>query len=173
MKSKLEKKRRTNEYRAYQIKELAATDTVRKFAVRKRATITEEQSAFKAYANAYTISNIHVKGLNGLTSFPYQFERLNAYLEKHKGMKLNATVKILVISRLSHYVNIICCSRLFNSQKVNFVRSLTFANIVIMVLELKNYSINIMIRDVRKLKDNKQKCLLLMKNGNLNIPLKS
>ena len=60
LKSKLEKKR-TNEYRAYQIKELAATDIVRKFAIRKRATITEEQSAFKAYANAYTISNIHLK----------------------------------------------------------------------------------------------------------------
>ena len=41
-----------------------------------------------------------------------------------------------------------------NSQKVNFVKSLTFANIVIMVLELKTDSINIMIRDVRKLKDN-------------------
>ena len=47
LKSKLEKKRRTNEYRAYQIKELAATDTVRKFAIRKRATITEEQSDLK------------------------------------------------------------------------------------------------------------------------------
>ena len=79
LKSKLEKKRRTNEYRAYQIKELAATDTVRKFAIRKRATITEEQSAFKAYANAYTISNIHLKGLNGLTYFPFQLERLNEY----------------------------------------------------------------------------------------------
>ena len=41
------------------------------------------------------------------------------------------------------------------NRKVNFVMSLTFANIVIMVLELKNYSINIVIRDVWKLKDNK------------------
>ena len=98
MKIKLEKKRRTHEYRAYQIKELAATDTVRKFAIRQRATITEEQSAFKAYANAYTISNIHLKGLNGLTYFPYQFDRLHEYLEKHKGMKLNATVKISVVN---------------------------------------------------------------------------
>ena len=37
-------------------------------------------------------------------------------------------------------------------KKINFVISLTFANIVIMVLELKNYSINSMIRDVWKLK---------------------
>ena len=94
MKTKLEKKRQTHEYRAYQVKELAATDTVKKIAIRKRATITEEQSAFKAYANAYTISNIHLKGLNGLTYFPYQSERLNEYLGKHEGMKLNEVVDI-------------------------------------------------------------------------------
>ena len=111
MKSKLEKKRQTNEYRAYQIKELAATDTVRKFAIRKRATITEEQSAFKAYANAYTISNTHLKGLNGLTYFPYQFERLNEYLEKHKGMKLNATVKISVVNIYDEVQDVIIRTR--------------------------------------------------------------
>ena len=82
LKSELESKRKTNEYRAYQIKELAATDTVKKFAKRRRATIIEENNAFKAYANAYTISNIHLKGLNGLTYFPYQFERLNGYFRK-------------------------------------------------------------------------------------------
>ena len=32
---------------------------------------------------------------------------------------------------------------------------LTFVNTVMMVLELKNYSINMMISDVWKLKDNK------------------
>ena len=111
LKSKLEKKRQTNEYRVYQIKELAATDTVRKFAIRKRATITEEQSAFKAYANAYTISNIHLKGLNGLTYFPYQFERLNEYLEKHKGMKLNATVKISVVNIYDEMQDVIVRTR--------------------------------------------------------------
>ena len=99
LKSKLEKKKKTNEYRAYQIKEQSATETVKKFAIRKRATTTtEEQSAFKSYSNAYTISNITLKGLNGLTYFPYQFERLNEYLEKQKGMKLNATVKISVVN---------------------------------------------------------------------------
>ena len=111
LKSKLEKKRQTNEYRAYQIKELAATDTVRKFAIRKRATISEEQSAFKAYANAYTISNIHLKGLNGLTYFPYQFERLNEYLEKQKGMKLNATVKISVVNIYEEMQDVIVRTR--------------------------------------------------------------
>ena len=40
---------------------------------------------------------------------------------------------------ISHYVYVKDCSRLLNSQKVNFAISLTFVNIVIMVLELKNY----------------------------------
>ena len=127
LKSKLEKKkRRTNEYRAYQIKELAATDTVRKFAVRKRATITEEQSAFKAYANAYTISNIHLKGLNGLTYFPYQFDRLHEYLEKHKGMKLNATVKISVVNIYDEMQDVIVRTRsytIINSDELKKVRA--------------------------------------------------
>ena len=76
LKSELESKRKTNEYKAYQIKELAATDTVKKIAIRRRASIAEENRAFKAYANAYT-----------MTYFLYQFERLNEYLEKHEGMK--------------------------------------------------------------------------------------
>ena len=70
LKNKLEKKRQTNEYRAYQIKELAATDTVRKFAIRKRATITEEQSAFKAYANAFTISKYSFERIERLDLVP-------------------------------------------------------------------------------------------------------
>ena len=55
----------------------------KKYAIRRRASITEENSAFQAYANAYT-----------MTYFLYQFERLNGYLEKHEGMKLNATVNV-------------------------------------------------------------------------------
>ena len=111
LKSELESKRKTNEYRAYQIKELAATDAVKKFAISRRATITEEHRAFKAYANAYTISNIHLKLLNGLTYFPYQFERLNGYLEKRKGMKLNATVKISVVNMYDEMQDVIVRTR--------------------------------------------------------------
>ena len=96
MKSKLEKKRKTNEYRAYQIKEQSATDAVKQ--MEKRATRTEERSAFKSYSNAYTISNIKLKRLNGLTYFPYQLERLNEYLEKYKAMKLNAIIKISILN---------------------------------------------------------------------------
>ena len=55
-KNKLESKRKTNEYRACQIKEQSATDTVQKITIRQRAKITEDQNAFKSSSNAYTIS---------------------------------------------------------------------------------------------------------------------
>ena len=65
--------------------------------LRKKAVIAEERSAFRAYANAYTISNIHLKDLNGLTYFNYQFDKLCEYLKGNKGMKLNATINMKVI----------------------------------------------------------------------------
>ena len=154
LKSKLAKKRRTNEYRAYQIKELAATETVRKFAVRKRATITEEQSAFKAYANAYTISNIHLKGLNGLTYFPYQFERLNEYLEKHKGMKLNATVKISVVNLYDEMQDVIVRTRsytIINSDELKSVLKSMRRDIEVRLLDVTLYQSGLMIVKVKEI----------------------
>ena len=154
LKSKLEKKRQTNEYRAYQIKELAATDTVRKFAIRKRATITEEQSAFKAYANAYTISNIHLKGLNGLTYFPYQFERLNEYLEKHKGMKLNATVKISVVNIFDEMQDVIVRTRsytIINSDELQEALKNMRNDIGARILDMALYQSGLMVVKVKEI----------------------
>ena len=51
------------------------------------------------------------------------------------------------------YIN--WCSNLFNSQKSKFRNESYFCKYCHNGLELKNYSINIMIRDVWKLKDNK------------------
>ena len=154
LKSKLEKKRQTNEYRAYQIKELAATDTVRKFAIRKRATITEEQSAFKAYANAYTISNIHLKGLNGLTYFPYQFERLNGYLEKHKGMKLNATVKISVVNIFDDMQDVIVRTRsytIIDSDELQEALKNMRSDIGARILDMALYQSGLMVVKVKEI----------------------
>ena len=154
LKSKLEKKRQTNEYRAYQIKELAATDTVRKFAIRKRATITEEQSAFKAYANAYTISNIHLKGLNGLTYFPYQFERLNEYLEKHKGMKLNATVKISVVNIYEEMQDVVVRTRsytIIDSDELQEALKNMRSDIGARILDMALYQSGLMVVKVKEI----------------------
>ena len=154
MKSKFAKKTRTHEYRAHQIKELAATDTARKFAIRKRATITEEQSAFKAYANAYTISNIHVKGLNGLTYFPYQFERLKEYLEKHKGMKLNATVKISVVNIYDAMQDVIVRTRsytIINSDELQVALKNMRNDIGVRISDMALYQSGLMIVKIQEI----------------------
>ena len=154
MKSKLEKKRKTNEYRAYQIKEQSATDTVKKYAIRKRATITEERSAFKSYSNAYTISNLNLKGLNGLTYFPYQFERLNEYLEKHKGMKLNATVKISVVNIYDEMQDVIVRTRsytIINSDELQEALKNMRSDIGARILDMALYQSGLMAVKVKEI----------------------
>ena len=59
---------------------------------------------------------------------------------KNKDAKCHVDLLRIDEDDISHYVYVKDCSRLLNSQKSNnFAISLTFVNIVIMVLELKNY----------------------------------
>ena len=59
---------------------------------------------------------------------------------KNKDAKCHIDLLRIDEDDISHYVYVKDCSRLLNSQKkVNFTISLTFVNIVILVLELKNY----------------------------------
>ena len=55
---------------------------------RFKATIDDEQSAFKSYVNSYSISNIKVQGIKALQYLKYQDVRLKEYLNKHKGLKV-------------------------------------------------------------------------------------
>ena len=62
--SKIEK---SNKYSATKILNQASgknkvRTAVRKYAITQKATITDEQSAFKSYVNAYYISNIKMRG---------------------------------------------------------------------------------------------------------------
>ena len=103
---RLEAVKKTNDYKANQIRERVGARTVLKHAIKKKAVITEERSAFRAYANAYTISNIHLKELNGLTYFNYQFDKLNEYLKENRGMKLNATINMKVMNLFDEERNV-------------------------------------------------------------------
>ena len=42
---------------------------IRKYAITQKATITYEQGAFKSYVDSLSISNINMKGLNGVILF--------------------------------------------------------------------------------------------------------
>ena len=55
---------------------------VRKYAITQKATITDEQGAFKNYVNAYSISNIKLGKWKGLTYLKYQEDRLKQFLNK-------------------------------------------------------------------------------------------
>lgn len=55
----LERVRKANKYKAFKEREEEGIKTVLKYAIRKKAKITEERSAFRSYSNAYTISNIY------------------------------------------------------------------------------------------------------------------
>ena len=55
---------------------------------RYKATITEEQSAFKNYVYSYSLTGIRVQGIKALQYLKYQDVRLKEYLQTHKGMKV-------------------------------------------------------------------------------------
>ena len=55
---------------------------------RFKATITDEQSAFKNYTKSYSVSNLRVQGIKALQYLKYQDFRLKGFFQKHKGMKV-------------------------------------------------------------------------------------
>ncbi len=70
-------------------------NALKKFAVKYKARVTDEQSAFKNYANRYTIDNIRLNGLAGLSYLNQQYARLNAFLQTNPGMIIMVQVKAL------------------------------------------------------------------------------
>ena len=97
IKEKLNKIHQTSEFRRYDIlknasKTLRANKKVLNQAIKRKAVVKDEKSALKAYTNQYTISNIRMDGLKGLSYFKYQFEKLNENLKVNKGMKMLSRV---------------------------------------------------------------------------------
>ena len=99
LKSKLEQVSKTPQYRRFKIldkasKGILVRNALKKYAIIQKATITDEQSALKSYANTYSISNIKLPHMKGLSYFIHQKDKLNEYLKKHKSMKVIAFVEI-------------------------------------------------------------------------------
>jgi len=90
----------TNKYKASKILKQVfdkhkVSMALRKYAITQKATITDEQSAFKSYVNAFSISNINLKGLRGLSYLRHQEDRLKQFLNKNTGMKILIHVEAL------------------------------------------------------------------------------
>ena len=73
---------------------------LRKYAVTQKATITDEQSAFKSYVNSCFISNTKMKGWKGLTYLVHQEDRLKQLLNENTGMKILIQVDFKIITQV-------------------------------------------------------------------------
>ena len=59
-------------------------DYVKRF----KSKITHEQQAFKGYANTYSVSDIRLKGMKGLSYLKYQKQQLADFLNRNPNMKI-------------------------------------------------------------------------------------
>ena len=67
---------------------------LKSYAIKNKASMTDEQTALKSYANSYPISIINLSGLKGLSYLKYQKERLNDFLKKYTSMKILKTIDL-------------------------------------------------------------------------------
>ena len=93
LKNTLSKIEKSNKYRASKILNQASDknkvrSAIKQYAIKQKATITEEKSAFKKYVNSYSISNINMKGFKGLSYLKYQEDRFKQFLNNNTGMKV-------------------------------------------------------------------------------------
>ena len=91
--SKLNKLTKTDKYKATnEIKRIYSSirlrNSLKSYAMKNKATITNVKSAFDSYVNSYSITNIKLKHLKGLSYLKYQYETLRPFLIRSPNMKL-------------------------------------------------------------------------------------
>ena len=64
------------------------------YAKRFKSKITDEQQAFKGYANTYSVSDIRLKGMQGLSYLKYQKQRMVEFLNRNPNMKIIVEVDL-------------------------------------------------------------------------------
>lgn len=98
--SKLNKVTKTNQFEAtHEIKRVYQSirlrNSLKSYAVKYKAEIKDEPSMFNSYINSYSISNIKLKGLKGLSHLKYQYEKLNTFLSNNPNMKILIAVYVI------------------------------------------------------------------------------
>ena len=78
--------------KVYERVRLQRSQLLKTYASKFKANISEVQSAFNSYVNAFSISNIKLKGLSGLSYVKYEYERLKKFLVKNPCMKILISV---------------------------------------------------------------------------------
>ena len=93
---KLKSVANTNEYNSHATKTIRSTylkqrlkNAMTKYAIKNKFRITDQQSAFKSYANSIKLVNKHFQGEKALSMIHYQKDRLLTFLKTNRAMKLN------------------------------------------------------------------------------------
>lgn len=99
--TKLKEVARSDEYRKHSLLmkganyiKLTRGRPLKEYVKKFKSKITNEQQAFKGYANTYSVSNIRLKGMRGLSYLKYQKQRLAEFLDKSPNMKIIVEVDL-------------------------------------------------------------------------------
>ena len=93
---KLKSVTNTNEYNSHATRTIRSTylkqrmkNALTKYVIENKFRITDQQSAFKSYANSIKLENKHFQGEKALSMIHYQNDRLLNFLKNNRAMKLN------------------------------------------------------------------------------------
>lgn len=98
--SRLNKVTKTNQVEAtHEIKRVYQSvrlrNSLKSYAVKYKAGINDEPGMFNSYINSYSISNIKLKGLKGLSYLKHQHEKLNSFLSSNPNMAIVLVVCVI------------------------------------------------------------------------------
>lgn len=93
--TKNDKYKATNEIKRI-YNSIRLSNFIKSYAIKQQVIITDFKSAFDNYVNAYSITNIKLKKLNGLSYIKYQYEKLKPFLIKSPNMKILISVFVIV-----------------------------------------------------------------------------
>ena len=101
--SKLNKLTNTSQFEAtHEIKRVYQGVRLRKslksYAMKHKANISETQRLFNSYSNAVSISDIKLKGYRGLTYLKYEYQRLYDFLIGFLGMAITAVANVAFLT---------------------------------------------------------------------------
>ena len=108
-----------------------------------------------------------------MTYFPYQFERLNGHLEKHKGMKLNATVMISVVHIYDEMQDVIIRTRsytIINSDELKETLKNMRNDIGARILDMALYQSGLMVIKIKEIHMMYNKFNLTRAGKYINLP---
>ena len=93
---KLKSVAKTNAYNSHATRSIRSTylkqrmkHAMTKYAINNKFRITDQQSAFKSYANSIKLVSNHFQGEKALSMMHYQKDRLLDFLKPNRAMKLN------------------------------------------------------------------------------------